>query len=90
MTEMEVLENREIETATPMEILILDQSGHIKQIWDRSVPDEVGMARKTFDKMLAKGYAAFRVKKDGSQGEKIKEFDPEAEKMILAPALRGG
>lgn len=85
------IENRECPNAArPMEINILDQSGHIKQIWDRDVKDEVKMARKTFERMIAKGYAAFRVKKNGEQGEKIKEFDPDAEKMILAPNLRGG
>jgi hypothetical protein len=90
MTELDAIENREIETSTPLELLILDQSGHLKQIWDRSIPDEVAMAKKVFNKMIDKGYAAFKVNKDGSQGSKISAFDPEAEKMILAPALRGG
>ena len=72
------------------EMLILDQTGHTRMTWDSENEDEVEVARKAYEKMTKKGYSAFEVKKDGGEGKRMKEFDPTAEKMILAPNLQGG
>jgi hypothetical protein len=69
----------------------LDSSGDTRIMWDKGNPDEVASARRTFDELLKKGYAAFRaVGKHGDQGEQIRRFDPEAERIILVRALQGG
>lgn len=73
-----------------MKMLILDNTGHTKTIWDADNEDEVENAKATFDRMIKKGYQAFKVKADGTEGAVMKKFDPTAEKMILAPALQGG
>lgn len=72
------------------ELVILDHTGDTKIIWDSDKADEVETARETFDKLRKKGYAAYSVKRDGDKGEVIKKFDPEAEKLILAPPMVGG
>jgi hypothetical protein len=73
------------------EIAVMGRMGDLKVIWDRSKPEEVQAARKQFDEMRKKGYLAFSVKgKDGAKDEQITEFDPDAERIILAPAMRGG
>jgi hypothetical protein len=72
------------------EMAVLNEQGDVKTIWDSENEDEVSAARKTFDDMRAKGYAAFKAKRDGSKGELIRKFDPEAESIILAPPLQGG
>ncbi len=64
--------------------------GDTRLIWDAGNTDEVDSARATFERLTGKGYAAFGVKKDGGKGEKIAKFDSELEKIILAPATRGG
>lgn len=65
--------------------------GDTKLMWSSDKPDEVDAARTTFDKLVAKGYVAFRAEgKDGHQGEKITKFDPEAERIILIPRMQGG
>jgi hypothetical protein len=71
-------------------MVILDRSGDTKHIWDRSNADEVAAARAVFDQMTKKGYQAWSVTRKGDKDRRITEFDPEAEKMILAPALVGG
>ena len=71
-------------------ISVMGKEGDTKVIWDASKPDEVESARRTFDDLKKKKYIAFKVKKDGSQGEVISEFDPDAEKIILAPPMSGG
>jgi hypothetical protein len=69
---------------------VMDESGHTKHIWDSTKPDEVEAMRAIYDSLTRKGYRAFNVKKDGESGTRMDTFDPTAEKMILAPQLRGG
>jgi hypothetical protein len=89
---MEVLERPEtFDPATHGEIAVMSSKGDTKIIWDRKQADEVSNARRTFDDLMKKGYAAFSVKgKDGDKGEQIKAFDPDAERMIMVPPLAGG
>jgi len=72
------------------EMEVLDPTGHTRTTWDSDSPAEVAAARSHFDELTGKGFKAFRVKKDGSEGEPMKKFDPEAEKMILVPPVEGG
>jgi len=73
------------------EISILDKSGDTKVIWDSTKPDEVEVAKDTFTKLKKKGYLAFEfLGKDGSKGKQVKEFDPDAERIIMSPAIVGG
>lgn len=72
------------------EMLICDPTGHTRTIWDADKGVEVDSARATFDAHIKKGYKAFYVKKDGETGDRMKEFDAKAEKMILIPAIQGG
>lgn len=77
-------------TLVARELLVLDVSGDTKIIWDPDKPEEVENARETFNRLRKKGYAAYSVNRKGDKGEVIREFDPEAEKLILAPATVGG
>ncbi len=76
---------------TDGEIATMGVEGDVKTIWDRSKPEEVENAKRTFDDLRKKGYCAFRVTgKDGEKGEQMTEFDPTAERMIMVPQMRGG
>lgn len=69
----------------------LNESGDTKVIWDRNNPDEVAAARATFDALAkTKRYLAYKVKEGGDQGEQIRAFDPNAERIILVPPMVGG
>lgn len=72
------------------ELAVLDFSGDIKTVWDSENREEVAAARKQFDELRAKGFAAFKVKKGGEKGEQIRAFDADAESIILVPPLVGG
>lgn len=71
---------------------VMDRSaGDLKVVWDPDRPEEVAAARAQFDQLVGgKGYMAYRVRTGGRKGDQIREFDPAAESLILAPALRGG
>lgn len=72
------------------ELWILDNTGHSKKTWDSHNADEVADARRSFNDLRAKGFLAYKVNKDGKQGEQIHAFDPELEAIILSPAPVGG
>lgn len=76
--------------STRRELAILDHTGDTKIVWDADKPAEVEHARDTFERFKKKGYAAYKVDRKGDQGEVMKTFDPDAEKMILAPQMVGG
>jgi hypothetical protein len=69
----------------------MDSSGDLKLMWDRNNADEVQHARETFNNLTkAKAHVAFVAKADGSQGRRMDEFDPAAERMIMVKQYQGG
>lgn len=70
---------------------VMGAKGDTKYIWDASKPAEVEAARRQFEFLTKdKKYAAFRMTGRDGQGEQIRTFDPEAERIIFAPAMQGG
>ncbi len=60
-------------------------------MWDRTAPDEVAAARQAFDDLKKKGYLAYRAQgKKGDQGELMRTFDPDAERIIMVKPSQGG
>ena len=69
----------------------INETGDTKILWDSDNEDEVEAAEEMFDKLVTNGrHAAFAVKKSGAKGERIHEFDPDAERIILVPQIVGG
>jgi hypothetical protein len=69
----------------------LDRTGDQKVMWDKDNEDEVMAARRTFEDLTSKGYMAYKAEgKRGTQGEQIRRFDPDAERIILVKAHQGG
>jgi hypothetical protein len=87
-------------TATVSEITVpaghglmheLDKTGDTRVMWDRGNEDEVAAARAQFNALRKKGFTAYRAEgKDGTRGEVIREFDADAERIILVKQLVGG
>jgi hypothetical protein len=75
-----------------LEIRVLNGSGDLRKIWNAANADEVEDARRSFEHLVkGKKYLAFRVNpEDNSKGDQIREFDPDAGKMILVPPVAGG
>lgn len=73
------------------EMAVMDGTGDTKILWDSHNADEVEAARAQFNALRAKGFLAYKVVgKEGTKGEMITQFDPDAEKIVLSPPLRGG
>ena len=71
-------------------LCVMNQTGDTKTVWDKNNRDEVEQAKKTFDDLKAKGYLAYSVQPDGKKGQIMHSFDPNEEKVILSPPMRGG
>jgi hypothetical protein len=72
------------------QMAILGKDGDTKIMWNAERPDEVKVARETFDQLTGKGYRAYRVGADGETTERMRSFDPRAGKVILVPQMAGG
>jgi hypothetical protein len=72
------------------EMAVMDETGDTKLIWDEDNDVEVEAARTMFNSLKKKGYAGYAVNKNGDKGTLLTEFDPSAEKIIMAPQMKGG
>lgn len=72
------------------EMRVMGREGDTRVTWNARDVDEVAAAREQFDRLRARGFLAFAVGEGGAKGEQITEFDPNAQKMILAPPMAGG
>lgn len=81
---------------TPLEagqsvMAVMNTDGDKKTIWNRANTVEVEAARKEFKHFKDSGYIAYKVQGEkGERGEVLSEFDPQAERIIFAPPMRGG
>lgn len=71
------------------EIRQLARIGDLKISWNSENEKEITVARETFDKRIKEGWSAFR-EKMGIKGDKIRIFDPDAERIVLVPPISGG
>lgn len=69
---------------------VLNSTGDMKIMWDRNNPGEVTAAKAAFDQAIAAKSAVFSVKAKGGKDQKVKEFDPNAERLMVVPQLVGG
>ena len=73
------------------EIAVLGRQGDVKTVWDKNKPEEVTAACNQFHNLRSKGYLAFEVvDKIGEKGRQIYDFNPNAERIILAAPMQGG
>ncbi len=68
----------------------LSRKGDVKLSWDGENETELSAAKKIFDEKIKEGWAAFAEKRLGGRGEKVKYFDPDAERIVLVPPITGG
>jgi hypothetical protein len=70
---------------------ILCSDGDRRLVWRKESQDEVREAKKAFNEALAKkGNLAYAVSQEGERSQKITEFDPEAEEIVIVPMITGG
>lgn len=72
-------------------LTILDRTGDSEVSWNPGDAQSAKEAAIRFKEMTDdKGYLAFRADKEGNGTAPIKEFDPEAEEILMLPRMVGG
>src|SRR5215216_2889653 len=73
------------------------QPGDTKILWDADNEVEVEAAKATFDKLTSprggtrrRMYYAYKTNAQGEATDRVREFDPNIEAMVLIPQLAGG
>lgn len=66
----------------------MNETGDVKIRWNKDNPDEVAAARAAFDALKAKKYRSYTV--NGKNRVIIHAFDPDAERIVMAPQTVGG
>jgi hypothetical protein len=69
---------------------ILGTEGDTTLTWNRENPVEIKTAEDKFLALQKEGYLAFRLEENGEKGELIREFNPNIEKIFMAPQMAGG
>jgi len=69
---------------------VLDETGDTRIEWNPSDKDEVEMARKAFKAAQDKKMLIYKTRRDGSRGEQMREFDPNAERIVATRQTVGG
>lgn len=72
------------------EIREMSRKGDLKLSWNSGNEKEVAAAKEVFDKRTKEGWAAFGEKRLGGKGDRIRTFDPDAERIVLVPQVAGG
>lgn len=85
-----ITRDKEVPRGSIREIEVCSQHGHIGATWNADNAAEVENARAIYDRLIGKGFRAFSVKRDGTQDQPMKAFDPQAEKMLFTSAIAGG
>lgn len=69
---------------------ILTDKGDERLVWDKDNGPEAKQAKKKFLELLKKGYKAFSVDARSEKNKRIKEFDIDAEEILMVPqTVRG-
>lgn len=69
---------------------ILTDEGDERLVWDRDNGREAKQAKKRFLDLIKQGYTAFSVDLDSQKNRKIKEFDVDAEEILMVPEVVKG
>lgn len=71
-------------------LVILSDEGDTKLEWDPHDEVSTSIARSAFEKAKKARHVAYRITREGTKGAVADEFDPNAQKYILAPQMVGG
>ncbi len=72
------------------ELVTIGRMGDLKMNWNSENEKETSAVKDVFEKKIKEGWSAFIESKYGEKGERIREFDPDARRIVLVPPISGG
>lgn len=72
------------------QLKIMSSKGHETFAWDVAQVETIEEPRAKFKEFSSRGWLSFAVAPDTKQGVQIKEFDPNAESILMVAPISGG
>jgi hypothetical protein len=69
---------------------ILDHTGHTEVAYDPADPVAVASVKEQFDAIMASQHGLAYTMENGEKGAVVRDFDPTAKEMYVAPQIVGG
>jgi hypothetical protein len=69
---------------------VADHTGDTPTLWKTGDDISTAEANRVFDEMISKGYLAYTQPDDGTDGDVIRSFDPDADTIVMMPQTIGG
>ena len=70
--------------------IIMDRNGDTRHEFDQNNPASLESAMERFDRLTSQGYRAIALKKNGNSGRLLDGFEPQVERTLFIPQLKGG
>lgn len=70
--------------------IVMNKSGDTRHVYDLSTPADAASARALFRELTEKGYSAVGFRAGNENGKLLREFDPDVQRTVFVPQLRGG
>ena len=83
-----IIHSKKVDTKHQMKIL--SEKGDERLTWDKENGKEGIEAKHRFEKLLKDGYKAYSVDPGGRKNHRIKEFDVDAEEILMVPPTSRG
>ena len=69
---------------------VTNRTGDTQTQWRVGDDLSTAEANRVFDEMVQAGFLAYTVPDDGSAGDVLRTFDPQADTIVITPPLVGG
>jgi hypothetical protein len=70
--------------------IVMDHLGDTRHEFDAADEHAVALAQERFRELTGSGFRAAALSGDGSPGRLIRAFDPQVERTLFIPQLKGG
>jgi hypothetical protein len=68
----------------------MDRSGDARHEFDSADAEAVARAAERFRTLMAQGFRAVALGREGTPGRLLRSFEPEVERTLFIPHLQGG
>ncbi len=70
--------------------IVMDGGGDTRHQFDPGEPRSLAEAKERFENLTSRGFRAVALGADGTDGQLLDGFDPQVERTLFIPQLRGG
>jgi hypothetical protein len=85
-----IMKTRDLGANTMRLQIVMDHTGDARYEFDLADPEAVAIAEERFRNLTGQGFRAAALSEHGGPGRLIGRFDPQVERTLFIPQLKGG